>query len=85
MSESSRLIRIECEYQCENEQVLRWRQASHARRHMLKGAGTRREISLLKRLHAALGSGGDALRNFKGDSAHLIVDQAVGGENDGAT
>src|SRR5713226_9144585 len=46
---------------------------------MSKGAGTGREISSLERLGTALASGGNALRDFEREGAHLFVDQSVGG------
>src|SRR5260370_21352774 len=51
---------------------------------VLAGAGVGREISWLKRLLGALRSGGNALRDFEGDGAHLIVDEAGRCEDDKA-
>src|SRR5260370_26319534 len=51
---------------------------------VLAGEGVGQEISWLKRLLGALRSGGNALRDFEGDGAHLIVDEAVRCEDDKA-
>src|SRR5260370_22851341 len=51
---------------------------------VLAGAGVGREISWLKRFLGALRSGGNALRDFEGDGAHLFVDEAVRCEDDRA-